>query len=123
MISDAPTIATRDLITLRDKLAAFVTIAQMKARDGLTVAEFSELLIAALRMAIAVVDSIPTDGAAKKQMVMDAVAAVFDGLADRMIPTLAYPVWIVARPAVRALVLMFADGAIESMLPLVRGAK
>lgn len=123
MISEAPAIAARDQAGFEDKLTAFLAIARVKAYGGITVAEFGELLIAAMRMAVAAVDALPTDGAAKKAMVIAAVGVVFDSLADYMVPTLAYPFWIVARPAVRALVLMFADGAIESLLPLVRLAK
>lgn len=123
MISEAPSIAARDQAGFEDKLSAFLAIARLKAYGGITVAEFGELLIAAMRMAVAAVDALPTDGAAKKAMVIAAVGVVFDSLADYMVPTLAYPFWVVARPAVRSLVLMFAAGAIESLLPLVRLAK
>lgn len=104
-------------------MSAFLAIARIKAYGGITVAEFGELLVAAMRMAVAAVDALPADGAAKKQMVIAAVGVVFDSLADYMVPALAYPFWVVARPAVRSLVLMFAAGAIESLLPLVRLAK
>jgi hypothetical protein len=36
------------------------------------------------------------------------------------VPRVAYPIWILARPAVRALVLALAAGAVEQVLPLVR---
>jgi hypothetical protein len=123
LISEAPTTAARDQLGFEDKLGAFLAIARLKAYGGITVAEFGELLIAAMRMAIAAVDALPSDGAAKKAMVIAAVGVVFDSLADYAVPALAYPFWIVARPAVRSLVLMFAAGAIESLLPLVRLAK
>jgi hypothetical protein len=115
--------AARDQLAFEDKLAAFLSIARLKAQGGITVAEFGELLVAAMRFAVAAVDSLPQTGAEKKAMVLAAVGIVFDGLADYMVPALAYPFWVVARPAVRALVLMFAAGAIESLLPLVRLAK
>lgn len=123
MISEAPAIAARDHAGFQEKLAAFLSIARLKCQGGITVAEFGELLVSAMRMAVAAVDSLPQEGAAKKAMVLAAVGVVFDSLADYMVPALAYPVWIVVRPAVRSLVLMFADGAIESLLPLVRLAK
>lgn len=123
MISEAPVTAARDQAGFEEKLSAFLAIARLKAQGGITVAEFGELLIAAMRLAVAAVDALPADGAAKKAMVIAAVGVVFDALADHAVPTLAYPFWLVARPAVRALVLMFADGAIESLLPLVRLAK
>lgn len=115
--------AASDPLLFQDKLAAFLAIARIKAHGGITVAEFGELLVAAMRMAVAAVDALPESGAAKKALVLAAVGTVFDSLADYMVPALAYPVWVVVRPAVRALVVMFADGAIESLLPLVRLAK
>lgn len=123
MISEAPSTAARDPAGFEEKLSAFLAIARLKAQGGITVAEFGELLVAAMRVAIAAVDALPADGADKKALVVAAVGVVFDALADYMIPALAYPFWVVARPAVRALVLMFAAGAIESLLPLVRLAK
>jgi hypothetical protein len=123
LISDAPTIAARDPAEFESKLAAFVAIARLKAADGITIAELAELLLAFLRTAIAAVDAMPTDGAAKKALVLSAVGIVFDGIADYAAPTLAYPVWIVVRPAVRALVLACASGAVEALLPMVRAAQ
>jgi hypothetical protein len=123
LISEAPNIAARDQAGFEEKLSAFLSIARIKSQNGITVAEFGELLVAAMRLAVAAVDSMPADGAAKKALVLSAVGVVFDTLADYAVPALAYPLWVVVRPAVRALVLMFADGAIESLLPLVRLAK
>ncbi len=120
MISSAPTTAANDLVAFSDKVRAFVSIARMKARDGLTVAEFGELSIALLRISIAALDSVPADGAQKKQWALDAVAMLFDALADKCVPMLAYPLWLIVKPAVRQLVLLAAAGAIESLLPLVR---
>jgi hypothetical protein len=48
------------------------------------------------------------------------VAMLFDALADKAVPTMAWPIWLVVRGSVRSLVLMAAAGAIESMLPLIR---
>jgi hypothetical protein len=43
-------------------------------------------------------------------------------VADKAVPTLAWPVWLIVRPTIRQLVLLAAAGAIESLLPLVRKA-
>jgi hypothetical protein len=120
MISSAPLIAASDMTTLAQKVKAFIVLARVKAADGLTVAEFGELLVAMLRVAMDAAESIPADGEAKKAWVLEAVGLLFDDLADQCVPLLAWPVWVVIRPLVRQLVLAAAGGAIESLLPLVR---
>jgi hypothetical protein len=59
-------------------------------------------------------------GAEKKALVLEAVAALFDALADKAVPLAAWPVWILVRPAIRSLVLAIAAGAMEQVLRLVR---
>jgi hypothetical protein len=120
MISSAPVTATQDLPKVSDKIQAFVAKARERAADGLTVSEFAELTVALLRVVMAAVDSLPDDGEQKKKWVLDAVAMLFDALADKAVPTMAWPIWLVVRGSVRSLVLMAASGAIESMLPLIR---
>ena len=51
------------------------------------------------------------------------VGVFFDEVADGLAPIYAKPVWFLLRPAVRSLVLSLAAGAIESILPLVRGTE
>jgi hypothetical protein len=120
MISTAPLIAANDLTNVKDKIDAFIAIAKMKARDGITVAEFGELTVALLRVVIAAADLLAVDGSRKKEIVLEAVAALFDAVADKAIPIVAWPVWLIVRPTVRQLVLLAAAGAIESLLPVVR---
>jgi hypothetical protein len=120
MISSGPIAATQDLISVKQKVAAFIVTAKEKVSDGLSVSEFAELTVALLRVVMAAVDSLPDDGAQKKAWVLDAVGLLFDSLADKAVPTVAWPIWFVVRGSVRSLVLMAAAGAIESMLPLIR---
>lgn len=120
MISSAPITATKDLGSVAEKVRAFIAIAKAKAADGLTVSEFAELSTALLRVVMATVDSLPDSGEDKKAWCLDAVAMLFDAVADKCVPTLAWPIWLVVRGSVRSLVLMAAAGAIESILPLVR---
>ena len=120
MISSAPVTAAQDLPKVGDKIKAFIAKARERAADGLTVSEFAELTVALLRVVMAAVDSLPDDGEQKKRWVLDAVAMLFDALADKAVPTMAWPIWLVVRGSVRSLVLMAAAGAIESMLPLIR---
>ena len=109
---------------LLNKIVAFVETAKNAAADGVTWAEFGELVVALLRLVVTFLDNVPTlTGAEKKALALDAVAGLFDAVADKAVPTLAWPVWILARPAVRALVLALASGAIEQLLPLVRSAR
>ena len=122
MISSAPILAASDLLTLAEKVRAFVSVAKLKAANGITLAEFGELLIALLKVAIDAADSIPVDGAERKAFVINAVGLLFDGLADKAIPALAWPFWIILQPAARQLLLLIVSGAIESLLPLVRKA-
>jgi hypothetical protein len=123
MISTAPVQATQDLSVLGDKVSAFIAIAQLKARNGLTLSEFGELVVALLRVVMSTVDSLPAEGSEKKQWALDAVAALFDSLADGCVPVLAWPIWILVKPAARSILLLVVSGAIESLLPLVRIAQ
>jgi len=122
MISSAPTMATTDLLSLADKVRAFVATAKSAAAGGITISEFAELAVALLKIATAAADAIPVDGADRKIFVLNAVGLLFDEVADRCIPTLAWPVWLIVKPAARQLLLLVASGAIESLLPLVRKA-
>jgi hypothetical protein len=122
MISSAPITVAGNLYTVADKIAAFIATARSAAADGITVAEFGELTVALLKTVMAALDSLPESGAAKKQWAIEAVGLLFDAVADKAVPTLAYPVWLIVRPTVRQLVLLATSGAIESLLPLVRKA-
>ena len=122
MISDAP-IAVADTLDggLLAKIKAFVEASKSAAADGLTWAEFGDLMLALLRLVIAGLDvANGLSGAAKKALALEAVASLFDAVADKAVPRVAYPIWILARPAVRSLVLALASGAVEQVLPLVR---
>lgn len=122
MISDAPVQAASTVQTLSEQVRAYTAVARLKASDGLTVAELAELIVAAMRLAIKTVDSIPVDGAERKAMVIDLVAALFDEFAGRAVPLVVWPAWVFARPIARSLVLAAASGAVEALLPVVRVA-
>jgi hypothetical protein len=122
MISSAPIAATTDLLSLADKVRAFVATARSAAAGGVTVSEFAELTVSLLKIAMSAADAIPVDGADRKVFVLNAVGLLFDSVADKAIPPLAWPVWLIVRPAARQLLLLVASGAIESLLPLVRKA-
>ena len=119
MISDAPIAAAGNVATVLDKIRAYIASCESLAHDGITVSEFAEMAVGLLRVAMAAVDSIPIDGPAKKAWVLDAVAMLFDAVADKFVPTLAWPIWIVIKPGVRSLVLAAAGGAVEAILPIL----
>jgi len=119
-ISEGPIRAGSAFTDIAQAVKAYITTARLVASDGLTWIEFGDLLMGLLRLAITGVELLELPGADKKAIVMEAVAALFDQVADYAVPTLLLPVWLVARPAVRSLVLSLASGAIEQLLPLLR---
>lgn len=121
-ITSASTQASSTPVDLAAKVEAFVSTARILSADGLTFAEAGELATQLLRLTMAAVDAIPTDGAAKKAFVLDSLGLLFDAVADRLVPLPVLPVWWLVRSPVRSLVLAVAGGAIESLLPIVRAA-
>jgi hypothetical protein len=107
---------------LESVVAKFIGDARTKAVGGLTVAEFGSLTIGLLRLTVTGLESIPTDKAEKKAWAIQAVAVLFDAVADSCVPTLAWPAWLILRPAIRSLVLAAAGGALEQVLSLIRDA-
>lgn len=101
----------------------FIAGARDKARGGLTVAEFGSLVVELLRLAVAGLDTISTlDGPGKKQWALQAVAVLFDAVADACVPLPAKPIWWLVRPVVRSAVLAAAGGALEQVLAMTRAA-
>lgn len=121
-ISEPCVLVAEPLDGLAQKVRGFVTVARLKAEGGLTVTEFGELFLALMRVAIEAADALSAAGAQKKELVLDALTMLFDEVADKMVPVYLWPIWIVARPAVRASVIAAASGAIEVVLKLVRRA-
>lgn len=107
---------------LSEQVKAFVVEAQDRASDGISVADFAEIVVDLLRLVLAALDTIPADNAAKKSWAVSAVELLFDTLADKAVPVVLWPVWMIVRPAVRQLVLLAASGLIEGLLPIVRAA-
>lgn len=120
-ISDMPLVAAGEGTTLTEKVAAYIETARVRAADGITVAELVELILSAMRIAIDAVDALNVSGAEKKRIVTDLAAMLFDEFADLCVPALARPAWWLLRPAARSLCLAAAAGAVEALLPLIRG--
>lgn len=123
-ITVVPITAAVDQPGLLDKISTFIASAKVVSADGLTWSEFGEMLLALLRLVVSALDSVTMlSGAEKKALAIDAVARLFDAVADHAVPMTLYPIWLVARPAVRSLVLALAGGVLEQLLPLVRLAR
>jgi hypothetical protein len=124
MISSAPAHAAEHWSDLARRVQSCLKVAEEAARNGITWSEFGELLMALLRLSIQAADTLSgMSGKEKKEMVLAAVAALFDAVADKAVPAYLYPVWLLARPAVRSLVLALSSGAVEILLPMVRVAR
>lgn len=106
-----------------DDVRVALAAARAKAADGLTLAEFGETVYDIMRIAVEGLEDLPESGAQKKAWAIDAVGAVFDTLADRIVPIYAFPIWLLVKPSVRSVLIYFCDGAIESVLRLVREEK
>ena len=122
MIAAAPVAAAANLEDgLLAKISAFIATSRSAAADGITWAEFGELMLALLRLVVTALDTVSTmTGAQKKALALEAVASLFDAVADKAVPAAVYPLWILVRSPVRSLVIAIAAGAIEQLLPLVR---
>ncbi len=117
----APAAAAAPFDLFSEKISAFIATARSAAAGGITWVEFGELLVSLLRLAVTTLDTIQgMTGEEKKAVAMAAAGTLFDLVADKAIPVGLWPIWILARPAVRSLVLSLASGAIEQILPLVR---
>lgn len=123
-ITTGPIAEAAEPFGLLDKISNYIASARVASADGLTWGEFGELLLALLRLVVTALDSVSTlAGYEKKALALDAVARLFDAVADYAVPVALYPVWLIARPAVRSLILALAGGVIEQLLPIVRLAK
>lgn len=122
MIADAAvTAATSQPMNPMARAQAFLAAAQSAAADGLTWSEFGGLLIGLMRTLVAAFDDVATmAGSAKKALVMESVGQLFDLTADKCVPLIAWPVWVLCRPAIRSLVMALASGGVEQILKLVR---
>lgn len=104
-------------------LGRYMSGVRAKFSDGITMSDFGTTAVDGLRLAIAAVDSLPIDGERRKQMVVEFAGVLFDALTPKLIPVIAWPLWLPIRSSVRAAFCLFASGAVEALLPLVRETK
>jgi hypothetical protein len=122
MISSRPFLVANEKVNLYDKVAAYIAHARKQAEGGLTVSELAELIVAAMRLAIAAVDQLDLAGEQKKEIVADLAVTLFDEFADLVVPVALLPGWWLVKPALRTLIRTAAAGAVDALLPLVRKA-
>jgi hypothetical protein len=123
-VTEAPLAAANAFADLGQKVSAFLAVARLKAAGGITWQEFGQLLMALMRLAVTTLDSVATlTGPEKKALALETVAVLFDALAGRCVPIVAYPAFFAVRPALRTLIIAIASGAIESLIPMVRSSK
>lgn len=120
MIAAAPTAAASQFTDVISAARAYINSAKGLAADGLTWVEVGELLLGLLRLTISAAELLNVPGEQKKAVVLEAAGWLFDAIADQAVPVMLWHVWILARPAVRSLVLALASGAVEILLPMVR---
>jgi hypothetical protein len=100
---------------------AFLEAAREQARDGLTWQEFGRLLVQLLYLLVSGLDAVAgMSGPEKKAIVLIAAEALFDRFADLCVPAVAWPAWVIIRPATRTLILALASGGVEALLPITR---
>lgn len=117
---EAPWAVSSHWTDMESAVRAYVESAKSVAADGLTWAEFGQLLMSLLRLCVRLADALPVAGAEKKALVLAAASTLFDAVAGSCVPLMAWPFWAVIRAPVKALVLAIASGAVESILDLVR---
>jgi hypothetical protein len=106
-----------------DQIGQLIEVTKARFADGMSVSDLAEATVGGMRLAIGLLDRLEMPGAEKKQEVLKLVDFFFDQFADLCVPLVAKPIWWLVKPAVRALILSLASGAVESLLPLVRLAK
>ena len=100
-------------VTLNEVVASinqWVASVRLAAVGGITVAEFGAVLVQTLQLAIRTANMIPNDSDQRRALAVEAVAKVFDAVADRCVPVVLLPVWWIVRPAVRAAILAAVAG-------------
>jgi len=106
---------------LQTAVTKFLSDARAKASGGLTVAEFGQLTVELLELVVVGLEDVAAlDGPAKKAWALNVVGLLFDAVATAAVPIYLQPFWLIARPAVRSLVLAAASGALEQILSMTR---
>ena len=123
MIAEASIRAASRFEDLVAAARAYVLTARLAAADGITWAEFGELLTGLLRVLTQAAELLNAPGEDKKAAVLHGAASLFDAVADKCVSPWLWAFWLVIRPSVRSLVLAIAAGSIEQILPLVRSAE
>ena len=123
MIAEASIRAASRFEDLVAAARAYVLTARLASADGITWAEFGELLTGLLRVLTQAAELLNAPGEEKKAAVLHGAASLFDAVADKCVSPWLWAFWLVIRPSVRSLVLAIAAGSIEQILPIIRSAE
>lgn len=86
-----------------------------KIKDGLTIAEISQLFTELIQDAMQKVADLTISGPEKKQRVLDSVSELFDLVAPQILPTYLTVLRSFLRPYIKRLVLLISEGVIEGI--------
>lgn len=108
--------------TVCNDVNSLLSDAKAKASDRrLTWQDFGLYFVRVLKDSVSGLDRISAmSGPEKKDVAMTAVAALFDSLADKCVPLVAWPMWAAVRPAARSVFLALSSGALEAILSIHR---
>jgi hypothetical protein len=109
--------------SLLSLVTAYANDWRERTRNGTTVSDVAQIVVGGMEIAIAWLDPQAAPGDQKKSQTVEVALWLFDEFADLAVPTLVRPVWWIARPALRSITAALAGGAVEQLLPLIRGSK
>ena len=77
---------------LAEQVRIYIATAQELAEDGITLAEFTELVIGGVRIGISALDAMRLEGSDKKAIAAD-ILQTFDALDRFLVPVWLLPFW------------------------------
>ena len=105
---------------LQAEVVAFLSEARIKAKGGLTRAEFAEIRNELIVLAVYGLEGVALAGPYKKTWVLSVVGLLVDAVGSTLLPAPLAFLWPIVGPFVRARVVAAASTAIETALTALR---
>lgn len=102
-------------------LESFLKDTRARFSDGISLSDFGRTVFDGLRICIATVDALPMPGVERKEVVMAWAGDLFEAVSPLLVPTIAWPAWVLFRGTAKSVFLLVVSGAVESLLPIIRG--